>query len=99
MDEITLKSSKPFRDYTKPGGDYLYNLDKRVITHILKTGNRRKGHLEFIVSEVGTSGYTQIQIFYDGKLVYMAQETSSGDWWVGWCSIKDKSTLWDFIMT
>jgi hypothetical protein len=95
MREITLKPNKFIRNYAMPGREFLYELDRSVILHILEVGSRKKGHLEAIVGEKGC--YTQIEIKYDGRQVFCAQETGSGDWWVTWCTIGDHSTLWDFI--
>ena len=98
MEEITLKSRKHIREYENPGGEYLYNLDKRVIIRVLEGGNREDGRLKFIVDEIGKSCYKRIQILYNNKLAYMAQETGMGEWSVVFCSISDRNTLWDFIL-
>ena len=96
MSDITLAKSL-IHNYDGPNGRELYEHDKKVILHLLRAGNRDLGYMSFIVDEVGSYCYKRVQILYEGSPVFNAQETSSGDWWVSWCSLPLNSSLWKYI--
>ena len=94
MYDITLKSGI-FHKYEGANGKALKEFDEKLIKHVLDVGEKNFGYMEFVTREVGY--YTQINIYYDGELIYTAQETSSGDWWVNFCKLSIDSQIWNYV--
>ena len=97
MSDITLAENY-FHDYKGTYGKEWYDFDKRVIQHICSVGNRDFGYMRFEVDEVGDYCYKRVRVFYENALVYCAQETSSGDWWLSLCRLKSDSPVWQYIL-
>ena len=96
MAEITLCKSY-IHDYDGPNGKALRDHDTKVIKRILEVGFLDKGYMSLIRDEIGTSCYDRVRIIYEGNVVFNAQETSSGDWYVSYCSLALDSWLWKYV--
>ena len=96
MAEITLAKSY-IHNYDGPNGKALREHDIKVIEHILKVQYRDLGYMQLVRDEVGTSCYTRVKIIYEGNIVFNAQETSNGDWFVNFCSFPIDSWIWKYV--
>ncbi|MBR3280226.1 MAG: hypothetical protein IKI57_00055 [Clostridia bacterium] len=96
MSDITLARSF-VHNYDGPNGKELYEFDKKVIEHLRKGESRDFGYMKFVLDEIGI--YPCVMIFYDDTMIFKAQEVSSGDWWVSWCSLPIDSNVWKYVFS